>query len=254
MNSTRSWAELPLVQLDHPAQAGYWLADNHSIAPEYENALRDRFRPTEEDATALVAAVERATQQTASHRHTHELDNLYRLHLSEEQTEVYKRLALSPSRAGEYIRWFGGVATAALAGERLSRKIKKISLDLGGQAQYGGWGTAKALDRLERSLPSQLMALDEHADLRARENPLNYLLMPMVEPGSHRLDYALLRQRGGVLDMRNVRVYRQSFAVIVVNQMDPQLSQAIRRAFDVERRAIRAQKHTRLARTIGKIF
>jgi hypothetical protein len=251
---------LPVV--DHPAQLG-WQPTGLRAANEYLQALlRERFAAAGEDVQALMQHLDVAALQLDSYRLTHESDNLGRLRLTALGRRMYDRLAGRPEHFGEYIRWFGQMATRALLRDDHVYGFDSVSLELAGRRQLGDWGAARQLEIAMRRVPGQLHALDtDIAVVSPAARKSNYQLRPMYgdDAANYRFRYAGVRRRQPVLDVqeraqRQVRIYRQSVGLLVLGQLAPESQRSIVEAYEAAGPEQSAINNTLAATIAGQVF
>jgi hypothetical protein len=232
-------------------------------ANEYVQALlRERFAAVGEDVHGLMQHLDVAALQLDSYRLLHESDNVGRLRLSALGQRTYDRLAGRPEHFGEYIRWFGQVATRALLRDDHAYAFDSISLELAGRRQLGDWGAARQLEIAMRRIPGQLHALGTDIAVTAPAAPKsNYQLRPMYgdDAAHYRFRYAGVRRRQPTLDVRErtqrqVRIYRQSVGLLVLSQLAPESQRSIVEAYEAAGPEQSATNNTLAATVAGQVF
>lgn len=248
--------------IDHPARLGWQPGGLTVASARVIEALRQRFTASGEDVDGLLQAVDLMAIQLDSYRLTHERDNVGRLQLGLIGRAMYERLAGRPDRFGEYIHWFGVVATRALLRRDHDYSFNSVALELAGRRQLGDWTATRQLDIAMRRIPGQLHAL--RADITAqRPEPArsNYQLHPLYddELRHYGFQYAGVRRRQPLLDVqegycRPVRVYRQAVGLLVLGQLAPESRQSIVEAYESAGPEHGAENNTPAATMAGAVF
>ncbi len=131
----------------------------------------------------IVGDVKMATIQTTVHRKELEAANLNRLSLTEEETAEYTAFAGQLALAGESVLWFAQKAARAFE-ENRDPDLKKISLELGGNRQYGLWSVTKQVDEIAWELQEQLQGHSQVLRLKhyayEGKTPIQYRFWPRV--------------------------------------------------------------------------
>ncbi len=268
--SSKAQHQGPLAypSLNHPALVEEWNEGVVRLNDAQEIQLRSRFLDTGVNQRALVAAVEQAGRRANETRYAQELININLLSLDKEeqaeQLSQYRALAGEPSRAGEYIQLFGQWATTAFTSGRVPDGVGKVALDLGGESQFGVFGLTEGLDKLEWSLPAQLVALVVPGgninvqSLRGSRELFGYRITPLILSKETGLEFVMVRRRRGVVDVREdgrqVEVYKQSLGVVPLKRLSLTLRNMLQEVFSPTGSGSIIQNNTLAARMVGKLF
>lgn len=261
--------------IEHPNQDSWIAGLAGQMSEEQKAAMAARYVGVPEgtvDLPSLYYAVESATMINHAHRATHESTNRGVLGIGSIEDEgergrlraEYDQLTGRASKVHDFVLWFSRVSHAAFVDQEHilpSRRVKHVSLELGGNRQFGDWEATHALDEMARSIPSGILKLQPDARLRiygppregsflddrieyVDEQKPKYRLLPQYQLPSkvHQTqrtfdnhgydDFVVFRRRRTVADIyvpgqSDVVIFKESLGMLVMSMIAPEMRSTI---------------------------
>lgn len=228
--------------LDHAAQDDFYprmLGITADGGPSRTLVL-DRFKDVNNIDPGLVAdRVGEISLGYGVRRHTKQLETVALLERNTSfDAGFYQDIAGDANRVGEFLSWFGGLATEYISkgtdGIAKHDQVSKIGLELGGGVQSGCWKATGALDSVLRSIPGQLKGATNVGKLKvfdeASESMISYRCLPLIdvlENGAKvNKDFLVIRRRRALADLSldgvdaKIDLIKESWGLLVLSQID----------------------------------
>lgn len=220
------------ITLEHPAHPEWRAHVPNDLDNDSFEALHIRFKDTDESVLNIANVLVQATVEVDLERKKFEAQNFHKLLLTPEDPGEYYKLSGTLENVGNYLIYFGSVATRALRDEGQRDKVAKITMQLAGKRQFGAWDATHELDEFARAIPQELKNVAPEAEVNnVGNNPERhnrYEFRPIFtneEQTTGCADYGIVRRRRPVADILlpgslPIEIFKESRALVIASQTD----------------------------------